>query len=272
MASNKSGKMIHYRMRVTLLDGRQMVGQMLAFDKHMNLVLADTEEFRKSKRKQTKSGAPGSSAQTIEQEEKRTLGLVILRGAQIVSLSVESPPPADPSARLGKSTAAGLSTTLAAGPGVARPAGRGAAAPITLAGPAPGVGAINAKIRANPVANYVCSTHFWGPVSNFGIPVAAVMDTQKSPELISGGMTGALCIYSATFMRYSLAVTPPNYLLFLCHAVNEAAQLTQGYRYLQYHKWGGKEKEAAEKATAVAGAAKEKVKEVETKIIDAVKK
>lgn len=24
---------------------------------------------------------------------------------------------------------------------------------------------------------------FWGPASNFGIPVAAVMDTQKSPEL-----------------------------------------------------------------------------------------
>jgi hypothetical protein len=24
---------------------------------------------------------------------------------------------------------------------------------------------------------------FWGPVSNFGIPIAAVMDTQKSPEL-----------------------------------------------------------------------------------------
>ncbi|KAM7217382.1 small nuclear ribonucleoprotein [Rhypophila decipiens] len=143
MATNKQGKMagyINYRMRVTLLDGRQMTGQMLAFDKHMNLVLADTEEFRKNKRKQTKSVAPGSSTQTIEQEEKRTLGLVILRGAQIVSLSVESPPPADPSARLGKSTATGLASTLAAGPGVARPAGRGAAAPISLAGPAPGVG------------------------------------------------------------------------------------------------------------------------------------
>ncbi|KAM7199311.1 small nuclear ribonucleoprotein [Rhypophila sp. PSN 637] len=143
MATNKQGKMagyINYRMRVTLLDGRQMTGQMLAFDKHMNLVLADTEEFRKNKRKQTKSGAPGSAAQTIEQEEKRTLGLVILRGAQIVSLSVESPPPADPSARLGKSTATGLASTLATGPGVARPAGRGAAAPISLAGPAPGVG------------------------------------------------------------------------------------------------------------------------------------
>lgn len=106
----------------------------------MNLVLADTEEFRK--RKQTnKPTAPGaSSAQTVEQEEKRTLGMVILRGAQLVSVSVESPPPADPSARLGKSTAAGMTSTLTAGPGVARPAGRGAAAPISLAGPAPGVG------------------------------------------------------------------------------------------------------------------------------------
>ncbi|KAM7189350.1 hypothetical protein V8F33_010129 [Rhypophila sp. PSN 637] len=45
-----------YWMRVTLLDGRQMTDQMLAFDKHMNLVLADTEEYRKNKRKQTRSG------------------------------------------------------------------------------------------------------------------------------------------------------------------------------------------------------------------------
>lgn len=83
------------------------------------------------------------------------------------------------------------------------------------------VKSVNAKIRANPMLNYVCSTRmfpfpmasplparvhtvstlasrrikatdgakanempdFWGPVSNFGIPIAAVMDTQKSPEL-----------------------------------------------------------------------------------------
>ncbi|OTA52150.1 Sm-like ribonucleo protein [Hypoxylon sp. EC38] len=144
--SNKQGKMagyINYRMRVTLMDGRQMTGQMLAFDKHMNLVLADTEEFRRVKRKQTKPVAPGASssaaAQTIETEEKRTLGLTILRGAHIVSLSVESAPPADPSTRLGKSTPSGLPTGLASGPGVARPAGRGAA-PTSLAGPAAGVG------------------------------------------------------------------------------------------------------------------------------------
>lgn len=97
----------------------------------MNLVLADTEEFRRLKRKQNKPSAPGasSSSQTVETEEKRTLGLVILRGAQIVSLSVESPPPADPSARLGKSQPAGISSALSAGPGVAKPAGRGAAPP-----------------------------------------------------------------------------------------------------------------------------------------------
>ena len=120
---------------------------------------------------------------------------------------------------------------------------------------------------------------FWGPVSNFGIPVAAVMDTQKSPDLyvslffslpnsnlqnqlandfspnrISGKMTLALCIYSATFMRYSLAVTPLNPLLFLCHFVNEGAQLTQGYRWMQYHQWGGKEAEAKAKiGTGVEG-------------------
>jgi len=54
-------------------------------------------------------------------------------------------------------------------------------------------------------------------------------------------MTGALTIYSATFMRYALAVSPKNYLLFACHFVNEGAQLTQGYRWMQYHKWGGRE-------------------------------
>jgi hypothetical protein len=50
-------------------------------------------------------------------------------------------------------------------------------------------------------------------------------------------MTGALVIYAATFMRYSLAVTPPNYLLFACHLTNFGAQSTQAYRYLNYWKY-----------------------------------
>jgi hypothetical protein len=84
-------------------------------------------------------------------------------------------------------------------------------------------------------------------------------------------MTGALVVYSATFMRYALAVQPKNYLLFLCHFVNEGAQLTQGYRWMQYHKWGGKEKKMEREGgwtggvAAQAETAKETVKDVVAK-------
>ena len=50
-------------------------------------------------------------------------------------------------------------------------------------------------------------------------------------------MTAALTIYSGTFMRYALAVTPKNYLLFGCHFINFNAQLTQGYRYMNYWQY-----------------------------------
>ncbi|KAF9401407.1 hypothetical protein BGX21_001780 [Mortierella sp. AD011] len=126
--------LINFRLRITLSDSRVLTGQMLAFDKHMNLVLADCEEFRKVK---SKAGSKAPSGQP-EREEKRTLGLVILRGETIVSMSVDGPPP--PSAEDQKSRISQLS----AGSGVAAPAGRGmpvvpGAAP-GLTGPVRGVG------------------------------------------------------------------------------------------------------------------------------------
>lgn len=108
----------------------------------MNLVLADCEEFRKVKRKTKGSGAPGASTatQTVETEEKRSIGLAIVRGAHVVSCSVDGPPPSDPAARLGTSAAgAGAPTAMQAGPGISRPAGRGIGGP-GLQGPAAGVG------------------------------------------------------------------------------------------------------------------------------------
>lgn len=57
------------------------------------------------------------TATAQDRQEKRTLGLVILRGETIVTLSVESPPP--------QHTEKVKLSAIAPGAGVARPAGRG---------------------------------------------------------------------------------------------------------------------------------------------------
>lgn len=84
------------------------------------------------------------------------------------------------------------------------------------------------------------TTHFWGPVANWGIVGAAVYDiTKQGPDVVSVPMTGTLAVYSAIFMRFAWAVTPRNYLLFSCHAFNEAVQLTQlarGYAWQREHQ------------------------------------
>ena len=42
---------MNYRIRVTLTDSRVLIGTFLAFDKHLNLVLSETEEYSRIKAK-----------------------------------------------------------------------------------------------------------------------------------------------------------------------------------------------------------------------------
>ncbi|XP_036439163.1 mitochondrial pyruvate carrier 1 [Colossoma macropomum] len=90
-------------------------------------------------------------------------------------------------------------------------------------------------LRSREFREYLMSTHFWGPVANWGLPIAAISDMKKSPEIISGRMTFALVCYSLLFMRFAYKVQPRNWLLFACHLTNETAQLIQGGRLIKYN-------------------------------------
>ncbi|KAI3383913.1 hypothetical protein SNEBB_000831 [Seison nebaliae] len=76
--------------------------------------------------------------------------------------------------------------------------------------------------------------HFWGPVANWGIPIAAFADLKKDASMISPRMTLALCFYSLLFARFAVKVQPRNNLLLACHIANEIAQCTQGTRYIHW--------------------------------------
>ncbi|CCK70408.1 mRNA splicing protein SMB1 KNAG_0E01440 [Huiozyma naganishii CBS 8797] len=81
--------LINYKLRVLTQDGRSYIGEMLAFDKHMNLVLNECVEERIPKSQQMKIRQGNTKDVKIE---KRVLGLTILRGEQILSTTVEDTP------------------------------------------------------------------------------------------------------------------------------------------------------------------------------------
>jgi len=98
------------------------------------------------------------------------------------------------------------------------------------------------------------TTHFWGPVANWGLVAAAVYDASfKGPEIIDIEMTGTMIGYSGLFMGFAWQVQPRNYLLFACHAFNVTAQCNQMRRAIEYQ-------------LATIPNAKEKLRETGTKI------
>lgn len=98
-------------------------------------------------------------------------------------------------------------------------------------------GVLRANLRniAQYFREYGATTHFWGPVANWGFVLAGLNDMTKPPERISEKMTGVLCVYSLLFMRFGYMVTPRNYLLIACHVCNEAVQVTLLSRKLMYN-------------------------------------
>jgi len=138
--SSKLLLLIDSRLRVTISDRRVLVGTFLAFDKFMNLVLSDTEEFRVTTN--TTNGT------TTEATQRRALGLIILRGENVVSITVEGPPPSK-----------GTAKVTPGGPGAVRAMGRGAAvpagAPMGLGqGPVAGIGGGVGMGRGMPPSGY----------------------------------------------------------------------------------------------------------------------
>lgn len=132
MTTAKGSKLLRYvehRIRVTVQDGRVLIGTFMAFDKHLNLVLSDTEEYRSmSKASSNRSSSSNNNNSSDkndnsksklsniveERQEKRLLGLIILRGENVVSIAVEGPPPSEQRAKV-----------MPGGPGVAKGVGRG---------------------------------------------------------------------------------------------------------------------------------------------------
>lgn len=61
--------------------------------------------------------------------------------------------------------------------------------------------------------------------------------------LLTAEQFSALTLYSLVFMRFAWKVQPRNLLLLACHVTNAGAQITQGYRFLDYHYGRQKEPE-----------------------------
>lgn len=83
------------------------------------------------------------------------------------------------------------------------------------------------------------TTHFWGPVANWGLVGAALLDINKPADEISTNMTVVLAVYSTLFARFAWMVKPRNFLLLSCHVSNFTAQ-----SYLLYRKFSAPPKAA----------------------------
>jgi hypothetical protein len=97
------------------------------------------------------------------------------------------------------------------------------------------------------------TTHFWGPVANWGLVGAAVYDANFiGPDRIDLPMTGTMIVYSATFLGFFWRVVPRNPLGLACHVFNIGAQGNQIRRAAEYKIEKGEGAEVKDFATKAA--------------------
>jgi len=78
------------------------------------------------------------------------------------------------------------------------------------------------------------TTHFWGPVANWGLSLSAMYDAARlGPEVINERMSATQVVYSGLFCRFAWMVQPRNYILLGCHTANVGAQSNQLRRWAQ---------------------------------------
>jgi hypothetical protein len=82
--------------------------------------------------------------------------------------------------------------------------------------------------------NFVRKVGYLGAAANWLIPIAAITNLYNQPAAnVNPQMTGILAVYSCVFMRWAIAISPPNYPLLACHIANSTAQVaTLGKYYL----------------------------------------
>eukprot|EP00411_Alexandrium_monilatum_P038738 CAMPEP_0175414318 /NCGR_PEP_ID=MMETSP0095-20121207/43602_1 /TAXON_ID=311494 /ORGANISM="Alexandrium monilatum, Strain CCMP3105" /LENGTH=239 /DNA_ID=CAMNT_0016713375 /DNA_START=93 /DNA_END=812 /DNA_ORIENTATION=- len=79
------------------------------------------------------------------------------------------------------------------------------------------------------------TTHFWGPVANWGLAGSGMYDAAlKGPEIINERMCAIQVVYSGLFVRFAWAVQPRNYILASCHTTNVLAQTNQLRRWVSH--------------------------------------
>jgi hypothetical protein len=88
-----------------------------------------------------------------------------------------------------------------------------------------------------PSPNATRYVGYLGAAANWLIPLAAMKNVRDKPaEDIDPVMTSVLAVYSCTFFRWALAISPANYPLAACHAANAMTQTTLLGKRVMYAK------------------------------------